>query len=101
MVQPMGDHVIVIASYSRDSHLEPVKSYFARFGIETNIITRNGRYLLVTQQRYDNPERAGSDGYIAKQKIIECGAGYSPPKGSGYEPFAPQLFSDSYGMKIK
>ena len=101
MVEPMGDHVIVIASYDHASHLEPVKSYFAGFGIETNVIMRNGRYLLVTQQRYENPERADSDGNIAMQKIIKIGAGYKPPKSSGYESFAPKLFSDAYGMKIK
>ena len=101
MVEPMGDNVIAIASYRLVSHLEPVKSYFAAFGIETEIIRRNGRYLLVTTQRYDNPEKVGTDGYKARQKIIEIGAKYKPPKGSGYESFAPRLFSDAYGMKIK
>ena len=101
MVVPMGENVIVIASYSLASHLEPVKNYFAGFGIETEIIRQDGRYLLITQQRYDNPEKAGTDGYKAKQKIIEIGASYKLPKGSGFESFAPKLFSDAYGMKVK
>ncbi len=101
MVVPMGENVVVIASYNLASHLEPVKSYFAGFGIETEIIRQAGRFLLITQQRYDNPANTGTDGYKAKQKIIEIGANYRPPKGSGFESFAPKLFSDAYGMKVK
>ena len=101
MVEPMGDNVIAITSYHLVSHLEPVKNYFAGFGIETEIIQQNGRYLLITTQRYDNPEKVGTDGYKAKQKIIEIGARYKPPQGSSYESFAPKLFSDAYGMKVK
>ena len=101
MIVPMGENVIVIASYNIASHLAPVKSYFAGFGVETEIINQAGRYLLVTQQRYNNPEKSGTDGYKAKQKIIEIGAGYKSPKGSGFASFASKLFSDAYGMKVK
>ena len=95
MVEPMGDNVVAIASYHLVSHLEPVKSHFAGFGIETEIIRRDGRYLLVTMQRYDNPAKVGTDGYKARQKIIEIGAKYRPPQGSSYESVAPRLFSDA------
>ena len=101
MVEPMGDNVIAIASYHLASHLEPVKSHFARFGVETEVMQQGGRYLLITRQRYDNPEKVGTDGYKAKQKIIEFGAKYKPPQDSNYESFAPKLFSDAYGMKVK
>jgi len=100
MVEPMGDHVIVIASHQLSSHLEPVKQYFAGFGITTEIIKKDTRWLLVTQERFDNPEKAGSDGFEMKKKIISIGANYKPPASSGFEPFGPKPFQDAYGMKV-
>jgi hypothetical protein len=100
MVEPMGDHVIVIASHQLSSHLEPVKQYFAGFGIATEIIKRDNRWILVTQERFDNPEKAGSDGFEMKKKIISIGANYKPPASSGFEPFGPKPFQDAYGMKV-
>lgn len=100
MVEPMGDHVIVITSYDLSSHLEPVKQYFAGFGIATEIIKKGSRYLLVTQERFDTPDKAGSDGFQMKKKIISIGANYKPPAGSGFESFGPKPFQDAYGMKV-
>ena len=99
MVEPMGENVLVITSYDLSSHLEPVKQYFAQFGIATEIIKRGPRYLLVTQDRFDNIEKAGSDGYEMKKKIMSIGANYKPPTGSGFEPFGTKPFQDVYGMK--
>lgn len=100
MVEPMGDHVIVIASHELSSHLEPVKQYFAGFGIATDIIKKGTRWLLVTHERFDNPEKAGSNGFEMKKKIISIGANYRPPPSSGFEPFGTKPFQDAYGMKI-
>ncbi|MDD5011885.1 MAG: hypothetical protein PHQ00_07160 [Phycisphaerae bacterium] len=100
MVEPMGDNAIVITSYNLRSHLEPVKQYFAQFGIATEIIQRGSRYLLVTQNRFDSIDKAGSDGYVMKRKIISVGANYKPPAGSGFESFGTKPFQDVYGMKI-
>jgi len=101
IVEPMGDNVIVIASYELSSHLEAVKEYFRGFGIATEVISSGSRYLLVTQDRFDNPEKAGTDGFEMKKKIIAIGANYRPPKGSGFESFGPKPFHDAYGMKVK
>ncbi len=100
MVEPMGDHVIVIASHEVSSHLEPVKQYYDGFGIATEIVKKGTRYLLVTQERFDNPEKAGSNGFEMKKKIISIGANYKPPASSGFEPFGTKPFQDAYGMKI-
>lgn len=100
MVEPMGDHVIVIASYDLASHLEPVKQYFAGFGIATEIIKKDSRYLLVTQERFDNPDKAGTNGFEMKKKIISIGAKYKPPEGSRFETFGTKPFQDAYGMKV-
>jgi hypothetical protein len=100
MVEPMGDHVIVITSHDLSSHLEPVKQYFAGFGIATEIIKKGTRWLLVTQERFDNPEKAGSDGFEMKKKIISIGANYKPPAAGGFEPFGTKPFQDAYGMKV-
>lgn len=100
MVEPMGDNIIVIASHPLSSHLEPVKQYFAGFGIATDIIKRDNRFLLVTHERFQSVEKPGSDGFEMKKKIIAIGANYKPPTSSGLEPFGPKPFQDAYGMKI-
>jgi hypothetical protein len=57
----------------------------------------------VTKNGYDNPDKPGTDGYLAKQKIIELGAGYKPP--TGYETFrradGTGPFNDAFGMKFE
>jgi hypothetical protein len=95
----MGRNRIVIKIYQVQAHLEPVKEYFDRLGVATDIIERNNLYYLVTKNRYDNPDRPGTDGYLAKQKIIEIGAGYKAPVG--YETFGPKPFSDAFGMRFE
>ena len=100
MVEPMGENVLVITSYDLSSHLEPVKQYFAQFGIATEIIKKGPRYLLVTQDRFDNTEKPVADGFEMKKKIMSIGANYKPPAGSGFESFGTKPFQDVYGMKI-
>jgi hypothetical protein len=101
VVEPMGDNVIVITSYPMTSHLEPVKQYYAKFGIATEIIKKGSRYLLVTQNRFNNIAKPGDDGYEMKKKIISIGANYKPPTGSGFESFGTKPFQDAYGMKLE
>lgn len=98
-VKAKGDHRIVIKQYYRSRDLEPLQGYFAANGIETEIQKRSIGYFLVTKNTYGNPERAGTDGYAAKQEIIRIGGRYKAPPG--YERFAPKLFSDAYGEKIR
>jgi Na+-transporting methylmalonyl-CoA/oxaloacetate decarboxylase gamma subunit len=97
-VKPKGDNRIVIQSYQLRADLEPVKQYFAQFGIETEIIKISDWYYLVTKDKYENPAKPGTDGYLAKQKIIELGAKYKAPPGS--EAFGSQPFRDAYGKKF-
>ena len=98
-----GNNRIVIQMYQVRAHLEPVQEYFERMGVATEIPKRNNWYYLVTKNTYDNPERAGTDGYRAKQKIIEIGAGYKAPPG--YESFqksdGAKPFSDAFGMRFE
>jgi len=94
-----GDNRIVIQTYQLKAHLEPVKQYFAGFGIETEIKKIDDWYYLVTKNKYENPERPGTNGYSAKQKIIELGAKYKAP--SGYETFGSKPFHDAYGKKFE
>ena len=94
-----GTNVIVLVQYHTPADLGPVQAHFEEHGIATEIRMRNGRYFLQTVDRYDNPDNEGTDGYKAKQKIIEVGSKYEAPKG--YETFAKHKFSDAYGMKVE
>ncbi len=93
-----GSNRIVIQTFPLRAHLEPVKQYFAENGIETEIRKIGDRYFLVTADKYQNPERAGTDGYAAKQKIIELGGQYKAPPRR--ETFGTKPFYDAYGMKF-
>jgi hypothetical protein len=93
-----GKNRIVIKVYQVRSHLEPAKEYFDKLGVATEIIEKNSWYYLVTKNKYDNPGKAGTDGYLARQKIVELGAGYKAPVG--FETFGPKPFSDAFGMRF-
>ena len=96
-----GKNRIVIQTLQLRSHLEPVKQYFASFGVETEIKKVDNWYYLVTENKYDNPEKPGTNGYFAKQRIIELGAGYKAP--TGYESFKrgeKTPFHDAFGMNF-
>lgn len=97
--EPTGNNVIVLVEYHSPADLGPVQAHFEEHGITTEIRMRNGRYFLQTVDRYDNPDKPGTDGNKAKQKIIEIGRKYKAP--SGYETFATNLFSDAYGKKVE
>ena len=93
-----GNNRIVIQTFQVRAHLEPVKQFFAQYGIETEIRKIGEMYYLVTGNKFENPARPETDGYRARQVIIELGAKYQAP--SGYETFAPHFFRDAYGMKF-
>jgi len=99
MVEPLADHRIVIQQYQVYSDLVPVLRHFSEYGIDTEIEQRGDWYFLVTLDRFENPEKPGTDGYAVKQKIVEIGASYRAPRG--YETFAPSLFSDAYGERVR
>ncbi len=93
-----GNNRIVVQIYQFRAHLEPVKQYFADNGIETEIRKIGEMYYLVTSNKYESPEKPGTEGYSTKQKIIELGAKYKAPQG--YETFGAQPFHDAYGMRF-
>lgn len=95
---PTGSNRIVIQTWPRRADLEPVKLHFGRAGIETEIRKIGNMYYLVTTEKYNNPARQGTDGFQAREKIVEIGATYKAPRGS--ESFAPKLFGDAYGMRF-
>ena len=97
--KPKGDNRIVITQYHTSRDLEPVRKYFAANGIETVIVKRGSWFFLKSKNAYENPGKAGTDGHAALKRIIKVGAGYKAPQG--YESFAPNLFSDAYGEKIR
>jgi hypothetical protein len=93
-----GNNRIVIQTWRVKEQLEPVKEYFVKSGIETEIINEGDWYYLVTKEKYENPDKSGTQGYVVKQKIIELGAKYQPLAGS--PGFGPQPFHDAYGKKF-
>lgn len=94
-----GNNVIVMVEFGAYADLVPVREHFTEYGIETEIVMGNGRYFLQTKNKYDNPGTRGTDGYKALQEIIKVGAEYKAPPT--FETFAPNLFSDAYGKKVK
>ncbi len=99
VVESTGNNGIVIQTYQFRAHLVPVQEHFTRFDIETEIIPIDNQWGLVTKARYEeDPKKPGTDGYIAKQKIIELGAKYKAPQG--YETFGAKSFETAYGMKF-
>ena len=99
----LGRNRIVIKMYQVREQLAPVKEYFDKLGVATEIVERNNWYYLVTKNGFDNPDKPGTDGYLARQKIIELGAGYKAP--AGYETFrradGMPPFNDAFGMKFE
>jgi hypothetical protein len=97
--KPAGDHIIVIVAYTKQEDLTPVAAYFKKNGVETEVVKQGSYYLLVTKDRFESPERSGTDGYQMKQTIKRLGANYKAP--DGYERFSSAPFQDAYGKKVK
>lgn len=98
VVPSKGNNNIVIKQFGQRAHLEPARKYFASVGIATEIINRDNTYYLITKEKYENPERSGTNGHYAKKRIIEVGAGYKAPQG--YETFGTKPFQDAYGKRF-
>jgi len=96
-----GNNVIILTQYGARADLIPVQEFFARRGVELDIVLENGRYFLQTKNTFDNPNNTGTDGYKMKQIITKIGAAYKNEAPEGYEKFAPHYFSDAYGKKVK
>jgi hypothetical protein len=99
--QSTGNNVLVLTQYGARADLVPVQEYFAKNGVELDIVLENGRYFLQTKDTFDNPNNPGTNGYKMKQIITKIGAAYKDEAPQGYEKFAPHYFSDAYGKKVK
>jgi hypothetical protein len=93
-----GANRIVIQTVQNSEDLAPVKKFFSQNGIETEIRKIGSWFYLITAEKYDNPEKSGTDGFAAKQRIIELGTKYQSPPG--YGTFGTKPFSDAYGMRL-
>jgi len=93
-----GNNRIVIQTYDKRADLELVQYHFAEGNIETEIRKIGDTFYLVSADKYENPDREGTDGYAAKQKIIEWGARYKAEQG--YEPFGVKSFETAYGRNF-
>jgi hypothetical protein len=94
-----GNNVIVIQGIQagRKDELLPLKDFYAKKGIETEIMIRNGYGLLVTKTGFAvNPESKGTPGFELMQRIKELGVLY--PQETGDTKFGLKPFQDSYGL---
>jgi hypothetical protein len=97
-VKPKGNNNIVITEYPQRNDLVPVQKYFTKNLIDTEIVKLNESYFLRTVEKYENPGRFGTDGYEARQRIIELGTDYKAP--TGFETFGAKPFQDAYGRRF-
>lgn len=95
-----GDNAIVIQyiASSRENELRPVLEFFGRNGIATEIIRRGSGSYLVTRDRFENPNRSGSDGNAMLMNIRRVGKKY--PSETGDTKFGAEPFQDAYGMML-
>lgn len=91
-----GNNVIVIQyiTTSREKELLPVQEFFTKNGVATEIFRRGGGSYVVTRDRFENPNRPGTDGHAMLLKIREVGKRY--PVETGDRQFG--TFQDAYGM---
>ncbi len=109
-----GNNRIVIAQHADRKQLEPLMQYFrdhdiilgtrpfsalredlAGQGLSTKGVPKGDGFLLMTANLYNGVDKPGTDGYNAKQKIIELGEKYQPTDGS-----VPFSRKDVYGLKV-
>lgn len=115
-----GDHLLILALSKRQEDFDPVvrhfreneievtpvsldslRQWFAKYNLDASRLPSGDGFLLVTANFYGNPKVAGTDGFKMKQRITEVGARYKGKAPSGYNSFAPNYFSDTYGMKVR
>lgn len=98
---PAGNNVIVIQGIEpeRKDLLLPLKDFFLKKGIQTEVIVSDSRGLLVTSEKFEtNPESRATPGYELLQQIKAAGLLY--PKETGDTKFGIKPFQDCYGLKI-
>ena len=54
---------------------------------------------IISKDKYQNPKREGSDGFLALQRIKKVGINYKAPRD--FETFGSRPFQDAYGEKIR
>lgn len=94
-----GRNVIVLVEHGVYGDLVPAQQHFANNGVATEILNLDGRYFLITKDRFDD-FTVGGDGTLAKQEIARVGALYKGKAPAGFETFAPHYFRDAYGKKV-
>jgi hypothetical protein len=120
-----GNNMIVVARHSDIRQLDPLKNYFNGNGLKTIVVSferlrkhmrdhnlsldgvpkGDGYFLLAYPDSvygnglYGNLDTPGTEGYKAKQKIIELGAKYKPEPG--FAPFSAESFRGAYGLKMQ
>jgi hypothetical protein len=99
VLSPAGDNVIVIATVKDAEDLKPVQEYFSANGVGTEILQRELYSFLVTTDRFQSPNRRGSNGYKALQLIKKIGLDYKVPDGG--KNFGKEPFQDAYPMKLR
>jgi hypothetical protein len=91
--------VIVIATVKDAEDLKPVQKFFSANGVGTEILQRDRYSFLVTTDRFQSPNRRGSNGYRALQLIKKIGLDYKVPDGG--KNFGKEPFQDAYPMKLR
>lgn len=99
-VTPKGDNVIWITriEIDRRNELAPLKDFFGRKGIPTEIIDAGAWAGLVTQEGFDkDPAASGTEGYELLQRIKQIGPVYVEETND--TKFGLKPFQDAYGYK--
>ena len=100
VVVSAGNNVIWIKSIeiSRQNELVPVREFFHRKGIPTEIIEAGDLAALVTKEGFEkNPAASGTDGYELLQRIKQLGQVYVEETQD--TKFGVKPFQDAYGYK--
>jgi len=99
LYSPAGNNVIVIATVKDAEDLKPVQEYFTANGVGTEILQRELYCFLVTTDKFQSPNRRGSNGYKALQLIKRIGLDYKVTDGG--KNFGKEPFQDAYPMKLR
>jgi len=92
-----GAYLIVLKEMADSKNLAPVKEYFDKNGIPTEIRRGGSSFFLVTKERFESTGK-GTPLDDLKQKIAQVGKNYKAPPG--YGSFGPKMFNDAYGRKL-
>ena len=92
VVKHFADHGISVVSLP----IELIRKVLAEQGLNPAVLPSGDGHLLVTTDYYSSADVAKT-----KQRIAEVGKLYKGKAPSGLESFAPNYFSDAYGMKIR